>query len=193
MVSDLPPTVAGTVRAFIGIKLAPEIASELAKIARDLENTLVRPVVADDLHLTLVPPWQEASIGKAVETLRQATAGIVAFALDIQHVGYGPDPRRPRMLWARCASTGELDALRTALLAAYAKTDERPFYPHVTLARLRGNGRAIVRNRPMDRAVAFKQWVDSVELFRSPSPGERGYRILASVPLSEVWRPRSQC
>jgi hypothetical protein len=55
----------------------------------------------------------------------------------------------------------------------------------VTLARLRGNGRAIAQKQPIDRAVAFRQWVTAVELFRSPSPGERGYRIFAAVPLGE--------
>jgi 2'-5' RNA ligase len=184
-VSESPPTAAGTVRAFVGIKLAPEIARELATIASELENALVKPVNVDDMHLTLVPPWQEESIANAVETLRRVTVGFAAFALDVQHVGYGPDRRRPRMLWADCASNGELEVLRAALLAAYRKTDERPFRPHVTLARLRGNGRTIARRQPIDRAFAFRQWVDSVEFFQSPSPGEHGYRILASAPLAE--------
>jgi 2'-5' RNA ligase len=190
-VSESPPTAAGAVRVFIGIKLAPEIARELAKIASELENSHVKPVIADDMHLTLVPPWQEVSIGKGTETLRQLTSGFVAFALDVQHVGYGPDLRRPRMLWADHPSTRELVALRAALHAAYTQTDERPFSPHVTLACLRGNGRAIARKQPIDRAVALRQWVDSVELFQSPSPGERGYRILASAPLGEAWELKS--
>jgi 2'-5' RNA ligase len=178
-VSESPPTAAGAVRVFIGIKLAPEIARELAKIASELENSHVKPVIADDMHLTLVPPWQEDSIGKATETLRQLTSGFVAFALDVQHVGYGPDLRRPRMLWAdyastgelvAYASTGELVALRAALLAAYTQTDERPFRPHVTLARLRGNGRAIARenNPSIEQSHSGNGWTQSNSSNRPP-------------------------
>jgi 2'-5' RNA ligase len=184
-----PPRLAGPARVFVGIKLTPAIADELADMTKELERFRVRRVAANDMHLTLVPPWPESSIPTAIETLHRTVPGFGRFVLDIQHVGYGPDLRRPRMLWADCAVAGELAILRAALLAAYTQTDARPFRPHVTLARLRGNGRAIARKRPIDRAVAFRQWVDSIELFRSPPPGERDYRILASIPLSNGIQP----
>ena len=98
--SESPPTDAGSARVFVGIKLAPEIACELVGIAKELKNAAVRPVSADDVHLTLVPPWQEDCIGKATEMLRRITAGFNPFALVVEHVGFGPDPRRPRLLWA---------------------------------------------------------------------------------------------
>jgi 2'-5' RNA ligase len=186
VVSEPPPADADSARVFVGIKLAPEIACELATIAKELEHAAIQPVSADDMHLTLVPPWQEDSIAKTIETLRRVATGFVAFVLVVQHVGYGPDPRRPRLLWADCAAVDELEALRAALMAAYAQDDQRPYRPHLTLARIRGNGRAIARRHPMGRPVAFRQSVDSVQLFRSPPPGERGYQILASVPLSKA-------
>lgn len=37
----------------------------------------------------------------------------------------------------------------------------------------------------MDRTVQLIQQVDSVELFRSPPPGESGYRVLASSQFAE--------
>jgi len=190
--SESPPTDAGSARVFVGIKLAPEIACELVGIAKELKNAAVRPVSADDVHLTLVPPWQEDCIGKATEMLRRITAGFNPFALVVEHVGYGPDPRRPRLLWADCAAVNELEALRAALMAAYAQDDQRPYRPHLTLARIRGNGRAIARGHPIDRPVAFRQSVDSVQLFRSPPPGERGYRILASAPLRKAQQSNSE-
>ena len=174
------------VRIFVGLKMAPEIASELARIARELERFDARLVAADDIHLTLVPPWDEISIPDAVEKLRPVAARFGAFSLMIQHVGYGPDPRRPRLLWADCAAVDELAGLHAALLGVYGQTDERPFRPHVTLARIHSNGRTIARKHPIDRQLSLMQRVDSVELFQSPPPGERGYRILASVRLGEA-------
>jgi 2'-5' RNA ligase len=153
---------ADAARVFLGIKLSMDIAKELATIALELERFDVRPVAADDMHLTLVPPWPEDSVPNAIDRLHRAVTGCPAFALAITHVGYGPDQRRPRLLWADCATVDELEALRNALLAGHAQTDERPYRPHVALARIRQDGRTIARRHPIDRPVAFSQWVDAV-------------------------------
>jgi hypothetical protein len=43
-------------RVFVGLKIAPEIATELAQLAAVLEKLPVRLVKPADIHLTLVPP-----------------------------------------------------------------------------------------------------------------------------------------
>lgn len=172
-------------RVFVGLKVAPGIAVELAQIAGELARLPIRPVPPTDIHLTLVPPWNEESIPDAITKLRLVASTCSAFPLKIQRVGYGPEPRRPRLLWADCEVSDELIALRAALLDAYGDRDERPFRPHLTLARIRGNGAAIARKHPMDREVALIQQVASIELFRSPPPGESGYRVLASSRFDE--------
>jgi 2'-5' RNA ligase len=173
-------------RVFVGIKVAPEVAGELARLAEGLERFPVRLIAPADIHLTLVPPWNEASIPGAIERLRPVVNRFQPFALTFEHVGYGPRPRRPRLLWAACMASDEIVALHAALLEAYGQSEERPFRPHVTLARIRGNGAAIARAHPIDRQISLAQQVDSVELFRSPPPGERGYRILASLRLGTI-------
>jgi len=177
-------------RVFVGLKLAPEIAGELAKNAQELQTFDVKLTATDDIHLTLVPPWDEISTSEAIEKLRLVTTKFGTFLLPIQHVGYGPDSRRPRLLWAGCATTNEIVALRAALLEVFGQTDERPFRPHVTLVRIHGNGRAIARKHPIDRQLSLTQRVESVELFQSPPPGESGYRVLASMRLAETANPR---
>jgi 2'-5' RNA ligase len=174
------------VRIFVGLKVAPEIASELAGLAVDLKKFAVRLVAAADIHLTLVPPWDEESISDALEKLRLVASRFCAFSLMFQRVGYGPQPRRPRLLWAECTASDEIVALRAALLEAYCQSDERPFRPHVTLARIRGNGFAIARKHPIDRELSLTQRVESIVLFQSPPPGGSGYHILASVRLGET-------
>ena len=170
-------------RIFIALKLAREIAAALAELARPLERFGVRPIAAADVHLTLVPPWNEASIPDVIEKLRHVAERCAPFTLAIQHVDYGPEKRRPHLLWADCAATAELTELHAALLAAFGQTDPRPFRPHVTLARIRGNGARIARKQPMQQDVALTQPIETVELMQSPPPGERGYRVLASVRL----------
>ena len=173
-------------RVFVGLKIVPEIAGQLARLAATLEQPFVRPVAPADIHLTLVPPWNEASVPDAIEKLGRVSRRFGAFQLIFQHAGYGPQPRRPRLLWVDCGATDAIAALRAALLLAYGQTDERPFQPHVTLARIRGDGVAIARKHPIDRPLSLAQRVESVELFQSPPAGGSGYRVLASLRLGET-------
>ena len=173
-------------RVFVGLNIVPEIASQLAKFAAALKAPSVRPVAPADIHLTLVPPWNETSIPDAIAKLGRVASGFSAFRLMFQHVGYGPQPRRPRLLWADCTATDEIAALRAALLQAFGQTDDRPFQPHVTFARIRAAGPAIARQHPIDQPLSLTQRIGSVELFQSPPPGGTGYRVLASLRLGET-------
>ena len=170
-------------RIFVALRIVGEIAQELTQHGKGLEQFSIRPVPAADIHLTLVPPWNEVSIPDAVAKLRRVADTYVAFPLAFRHIGYGPEPRHPRFLWVECAANNEIAGLRAALLRAFGQTDERPFRPHVTLARLRDKGRVIARKHPVDKDLLFTQRVDSVELMQSPPPGGSGYKILVSLPL----------
>jgi len=180
-----PAAVAAPVRVFVGVKIAPEIARQLAEFAAPLARSSVRRVATDDIHLTLVPPWNEAFLADAIEKLRGVAAGFGVFWLSFQRITYGPQPRRPRLLWVDCASSDDIVALRAALLEACGQTDERRFQPHVTLARIRSDGLAIARNHPIDQPLSFMQHVEAIEFFQSPPQGGTGYRVLASLPLGK--------
>jgi 2'-5' RNA ligase len=171
------------VRVFVGLKTADEIAADLAQRVRHLKQAHVRLVEAADIHLTLVPPWQEEFPSRAIETLRTVAAQFGAFHLTYERIRYGPDVRRPRLVWVDCAQSDEIAALRAALLRAYERTDNRPFQPHVTLARIRGNERSIARTFPLDIALGLAQDVATIELFQAPSRGATGYAVLASERL----------
>ena len=118
-----------------------------------------------DIHLTLVPPWNEASVPDAVAKLRQALEGLGRFSLTFERLCYGPQARRPRLLWVECMPSAEILALQNALLSAFDQTNERPFGPHVTLARIERNGGAVAKENPIDQALWLNQRVESVELF----------------------------
>jgi 2'-5' RNA ligase len=173
-------------RVFVGIRIAPAIADQLARFAAALQSPFVRTVAPVDIHLTLAPPWNETLVSDAIAKLARATAPFSAFPLVIQRVCYGPQPRWPRLLWAECAAGKELFTLRAALLEAFGQANERPFQPHVTLARIRGNSRALARKYPIDERLSLTQRVESIELFQSPPPRATGYRILASSRLAEA-------
>ena len=98
------------------------------------------------------------------------------FSLKFHHIGYGPQARRPSLLWVDCAATDEFAALRNSLMQAFGQEDSRPFRPHVTLARIRDGERSAARRHPIDKDLDLVQMVRTIELFQSPPPGATGYR-----------------
>jgi 2'-5' RNA ligase len=181
------------VRIFVALRIAPEIALELAQYSRGLQQFSVRLVAPADIHLTLVPLWNEFSTPDTVEKLRCVADRFFPFTLTFRHIGYGPEPRRPRFLWAECAASKEIAELHAALHQAFGPADERSFRPHVTLARLRDKGRAIARKHPVDQDLAFMQRVDSVELMQSPLPVGADTRCLCHcrwVRIGDLCRGR---
>jgi 2'-5' RNA ligase len=116
--------------------MTPEIAASLAGLAEQIESVPLWRVAENDIHLTLVPPWNEASIPGAVERLSKALVGFECFPLSFERLCYGPERRHPRLVWAKCAASPEIETLQGALLEAFGQVNERPFRPHLTLARI---------------------------------------------------------
>ena len=182
------PDSAGTakkpaVRVFVAVKVADDIAKQLSEMAGELRELPVRLVASADIHLTLFPPWNETAIPAAVAKLQNVAATAAAFTLTFRCLCYGPETKRPRLLWAECEPDEKLSALHGALLRAFGQAGHRTFIPHVTVARIRGDGRIVARKHPIGRPLAFSQRVETIELMQSPPPGGTGYRVLASLSL----------
>ena len=100
----------------------------------------------DQLHFTL------AFLGEQPETAVQAATAAgeavrgSAFAIHIAGAGAFPSLARPRVAWLGLREGKEplcalAERLRTALTANGIAFDEKPFRPHLTVARLRHKGR----------------------------------------------------
>jgi len=135
------------IRSFIAIELPHNVKGGLAQLRSQLEQAehpFVKWVAPEGIHLTLkflgnVPLKQVAEITKAME---EATKGISAFHLEISGLGGFPNLKQPRVLWV--GIKGEIDKLVSlqqnidwALSPLGFAKEERPFVPHLTLARLR--------------------------------------------------------
>lgn len=126
-------------RLFVAIDLPDEVKRSVADICRGV--TGVRWLPSDQLHLTL------RFIGEADDAvnaaIRRGLAGITSppFPLSLQGVGCFPSPRRPRVLWVGLSGGEPLKRLQqkveAAVVTAGIPAEERPFSPHITLARLR--------------------------------------------------------
>ena len=135
------------IRSFIAIELPEEIKGGLARLRRELEreeHTFVKWVDVEGIHLTLkflgnIPLKRVAEITNAME---EATQGISPFHLEISGLGAFPDLKQPRVLWVGIG--GDIDKLSSlqqkidsALASLGFAKEERPFVPHLTLARVR--------------------------------------------------------
>lgn len=135
------------IRSFIAIELPEEAKKGLARLRKELErdeHRFVKWVDPGGIHLTLkflgnIPSKRVAEITEAIE---KAVQGISPFHLEISGLGAFPSIRQARVFWIGVG--GELDKLSrlqqnidSALAALGFAKEERPFVPHLTLARIR--------------------------------------------------------
>ena len=128
---DIPEDVRGAVLALVE-RLRPSCRS--ARWAR-----------IEGLHVTLkfigeASPEQAGKIKSALATVSPPAPIQMIF----RGLGFFPNERRPRVLWAGIESGPELAALAAAVETALAplgiKREERAFSPHLTLARFDSSG-----------------------------------------------------
>ena len=149
-----------TTRLFVAIDPPPGVRDALATICRGLDNARwTRP---EQMHLTLrflgsLPTSRVGTIAAALG----AVASSPSFRVAAAGFGVFPSFRSPRVLWAGVDPPAPLQDLARAVENALVGTgavepEEKPFSPHVTLARLNGT-----------RAAAVRSWMESREGFAS--------------------------
>jgi len=188
------------IRSFIAIELSEEAKKGLAGLKKELEKNehrFVKWVDPRGIHLTLkflgnIPSERVTEI---TEAMGKAVQGISPFCLEISGLGAFPSLKQARVLWVGIG--GELDQLSTlqqnidSVLAALGfAREERPFVPHLTLARVR-EGASLPERRSFGELVgsaAFEDEypieVEAVRLMRSQlTPAGALYTCLSVVGL----------
>jgi 2'-5' RNA ligase len=135
------------IRSFIAIELPEEAKRGLARLRRELEkdeHRFVKWVDPGGIHLTLKflgnIPFKR--VAEMIGAMEEAVQGISPFHLEISGLGAFPSLKQVRVFWV--GINGELDKLSrlqqnidSALAALGFAKEERPFVPHLTLARIR--------------------------------------------------------
>jgi 2'-5' RNA ligase len=143
-------------RLFIALDL-PEGVREgvVAWGRRELRDPALRPVAPESLHVTLaflgyLPEKEIGRLGEIVEGLRSPAPEI-----RLGDPVARPSGRHPRLFALPVESPGavELQAeLQERLVAERLyEPEKRPFWPHVTVARVRSEGRGSKRPRQVAR------------------------------------------
>jgi 2'-5' RNA ligase len=188
------------IRSFIAIELSDEAKKGLARLRRELEkdeHKFVKWVGPGGIHLTLkflgnIPSKRVTEITEAIE---KAAQGISPFQLEISGLGAFPSLKQARVFWVGIGGDmGKLSRLQqnidSALAALGFAKEERPFVPHLTLARIR-EGASSSEKRSFGElmgSTAFEDKypveVEAIRLMRSQlTPAGAIYTCLSVVGL----------
>lgn len=152
------PHSADTCRLFVALPLADASRDKLQNLVAALKSRLkagrdMRWSSPSQWHITLrflgnVP---RAVIPDLIQAQREVARVAAPLHLKLTGLGTFPSPARPRVLWAGLAGDTEplcqLQAHLQDKTAAWGKKEDRPFRPHLTLARLR------TAPKPLSRAL----------------------------------------
>jgi 2'-5' RNA ligase len=184
--------MADSIRTFIAIKIPRldplrRVLKELAGMGRALK--VVDP---DNLHVTLkfLGPTKLDLVPEVRARMERAAQSRASCELSIVGLGVFPHAQRPNVVWAGLQEADMLSSLAADLeadLEPYGfPRENRPFAPHLTLAR--------VKAKPPDslpgllsrhaKTLFGQAQIEHVEFIRSESgPDGSRYTVLAAAPL----------
>ncbi|MGD2060089.1 MAG: RNA 2',3'-cyclic phosphodiesterase [Acidimicrobiia bacterium] len=184
MVEDLAGDVVG--RVFVAIPLPPEIRHALAERISEMRIP-GRVGPPDNWHITLrfLDTVGQVTYERFLSEL-EVVGHEYAFPLTLEGFGAFPNPRKATVFWVgvgRGASELALlnEIIEEATLAAGLLPEERPFHPHLTLARIRPP--VDVRDL-VEEDLSLSMRCDRVVVYRSHlGRGPARYEPLDSVNL----------
>lgn len=128
-------------RLFAGLDLPEGIQQRLARLVEELRPAArLRWSPAANLHITtkFIGEWEESRLSELKQCLG-AVAG-EPIRIGIRGLGWFPNPHNPRVFFAAVRAEESLAALAKATEAALEGVgiarEERPYSPHLTLARI---------------------------------------------------------
>jgi RNA 2',3'-cyclic 3'-phosphodiesterase len=187
------------VRAFIAIPLPADLKAKLVLLQQafrrlPVEATWVREA---GFHLTLkfLGEVESAQLGPIVSCMTAAAQGCEPFGLTLCGVGVFPHELNPRALWVGIEDeTGRLYQLQQRLEARLTQIgfppEDRPFAPHLTLARLKRlsrRGEFVAQVKGHSQALFGHIDVRHLELIESHlHPAGAHYSTVKMVSLQET-------
>lgn len=188
-------------RLFVALDLPDEVRDRIVAWGRhELRDPALRVVAPESLHVTLaflgyLPEREIARLGEIVAGL-----GATAPTLRLEDPLAKPSLRRARLFALPAISPGaaalQQELERKLVAARLYEPEKRPFWPHVTVARVKSAGRGAGRSAPVERPPGklLKRLLEPalcvrVTLYRSVlQPQGSRYTPLAQVELSRDGR-----
>ena len=193
-------------RVFIGIDLDPEVRGRISRFIEGVESFApeARWVRPESMHVTLKFIGEQSP--EQVEAITERMRRVEGRAFDIHPAGYGffPTVKAPRVFWIGIQAAPQLSELAEIVDMAVAELgnprEDRPYSPHLTLARASGRPGSPKRQKGdapnqvfavLEKRLAALGELDfgtmtagEFILYQSqPSPGGSKYTKLQRFPL----------
>ncbi len=189
-----------TIRAFIAIDLPEAVRKRIASMGRELAQSGadVRWVREQNLHLTLkfLGNIEEDRLDSATRIVRDATARLRPFDMQLHGTGVLPGRKRPRVVYVGAGAPVELFQLAGMLGGALDPPEPpgRRFLPHITIGRVR-SGKAVERLvKELDRHddTHFGEFTVKEAVIYESVLGRNGptYTVRANAPLGGAFSPK---
>ncbi len=133
-------------RTFIALEMNENLQSHLTGVIRQVAQALpnLNWVNPSSIHLTLafLGELNAARLEQAMQVAETVSQQVKPFSYHLTRVGIFGPPRQPRVIWMGIAEkSGSLSRLHRILKQELElhgfETDDRPFSPHFTLARVK--------------------------------------------------------
>jgi RNA 2',3'-cyclic 3'-phosphodiesterase len=180
-------------RLFTGIDLPQDVKERLDVLISHLRTTAhIKWSPVYNLHITtkFIGEWPKERLDEVVTPLQTVTVDSPV-NVNIKGLGWFPNPQSPRVFWAAVHASPSLAELarltEQVAVAAGVPKEDRPFSPHLTLARIK----QAVTLAGLRRAISELESVDfgsfTAECFylylSEPGPSGSIYTPLQEFPL----------
>ncbi len=160
-------------KLFLGMKVPDQLLKDINTWREQNKGLNVRWLSENDMHLTILPPWEERDPVRASALLVELDP-VPDFTISFDTISLGPDPREPRLIWALGDAPRDLIAYKDRAERVFGMPHRKDFKLHLTLARM------------TDRRLRFEKqkvnWTDSPKsLVLFESMGGSTYRRISEI------------
>lgn len=191
------------IRAFIAIDFPTPIRQKIKQLSDELQTQTppdaLKWVSAENMHLTLrfLGELPEPTINEIKTRLKNSPFAVPPFKISFKGLGMYPNIRQPRVIWLGITNTEPLRQIyrdiQQSLESINVPPDNKPFSPHLTLARLRRHVTKEQAQQVGNRLSQFKVGeigpctIQAIHLYQSQLTGQGPiYTPLLTMPLNTV-------
>ena len=174
-------------RLFLAAMSSKAIQDKVYEWRKNLDIP-VKWVPLENLHITLLPPWQETNVKDAKERLHRIDLEKDPIKIEFIKLSYNPG-KQAKLIWAEGKTPKALQNLQSRIRRIFKdKIDEtllhKEFLLHLTVARF--NTFDFSKLPPINERISWEETIDRVALVESIlDPNGARYRVLDEVFFAE--------
>jgi len=185
-------------RCFIAIGIPAQLQRNIGECIEILRthDADIKWVAPENLHLTLkfLGNTPDVLLPKIRESLAAVVSTYVPFYIKLYGTGVFPNKKYPRVIWAGLQDADGMKNLQEGVERAMAflgfKSEDREFNPHLTLGRVRAQGRMIMLVKELE-TFQNKEFggvpVDRILLMKSElTPKGPEYTCVYDIPFGNT-------